>query len=313
MMETMVELRSLGKTYRARSYPAVIAIRDVDLTVTAGQTIGVLGPPGAGKTTLIKLLGGLLKSTAGTIQMRGYDIGTERNAARQQVGTLVPERPIRFGHRTLREYLAQDAQARDREQIVLEARIDAVLHEMNLWPQRNVIVRMLSPGQQRLAALVSALIADPPILLLDEPTRDLNRAEARTILTAISNAMQGKTVVLATAHVAVAYDLCERMVVLRNGRLVAECTRSKLFTLFQQERYSIRVKGHLSDAWSEWFDGLTIVNESGDEAVISGPVADQSALHGLLARVHALNLPLLSVSRDEPKLEDVFTQLYGNT
>ena len=98
---------------------------------------------------------------------------------------------------------------------------------------------------------------------------------------------------------------------LNNGRLIAERTRQELLDLFRQERYTIRVKGR-RPTWSEWFDDMTIVNEEGGEAVISGPIPDQSALHGILARVHTLNLTLISVSRSEPSLDDLFTQLYGS-
>jgi ABC-2 type transport system ATP-binding protein len=310
MMETMIKLWSLGKTYRPRTGSAVIALYDMELEVAAGQVLGVLGPPGAGKTTMIKLLGGRITPTAGTIQLRGYDLASERDAALRQVGLLAADPPRRSRHRTVWEYLVRSGRPHGLEQAVLEARIEVVLQEMNLRAQRNASIPALSAGQQRLVALASALVADPPILLLDEPTRDLDGAAARAVLAAVQNVARAKTVVLATAHVAIACDLCERMIVLSNGRLVGERTRTELLTLLRQDRCTIRVKGHLSTTWSEWFDGLTVVNEDGGKAVISGPIADQSALHGVLGRIHALNLPLLSVSCTEPSLDDILTQLY---
>jgi ABC-2 type transport system ATP-binding protein len=190
---------------------------------------------------------------------------------------------------------------------VLDAAVEQLLHDTNLWASRNTSIRALTSVQHRMVMLASAFIADPPIILLDEPTRGLGEAEARAALAAIRQVTRGKTVVLATSHVAIACDLCERMVMLGDGRLVGERMRGDLLGLFRQERYTIRVKGHLGAAWSEWFDGLSVVNEQGGEVVISGPIADQSALHGVLARIHALSLPLLNVSRDEPRLEEVFT------
>jgi len=173
-------------------------------------------------------------------------------------------------------------------------------------------MRDLSPGQQRLVSLVRALATDPPIVVLDEPTAGLDGPEARRVLTALRHVLRGKTLLLATSHVAIGCDLCERIAVMSGGRLVAERTRQELLDLFRQERYTIRVKGHLSPTWSEWFDGLTVENEEGGEAVISGPIADQSALHGILARIHALNLALIGVSRTEPSLDGEFARIYGS-
>jgi ABC-2 type transport system ATP-binding protein len=310
-METTIELRSLGKTYRPRAGQAVAAIRDLELTIAAEQAVGIVGPRGAGKTTIIKLLGGLIKPTAGSVRLRGYDLRAEHDAALRQVGVLMTDRAMRSRHRSIWEHLAQSGRAHGLEPAVLEARIEAVLHGMNLSAYRHSGLHTLSPGQRRLVALGGAMVADPPILLFDEPTRDLDGAEARTVLAAVRNITRGRTIVLATAHIAIAYDLCERVVVLNGGQIVGERARAELLSLFRQERYTIRVKGHLSAAWSEWFDGLTVVNEDAGEAVISGQIPDQSALHGVLARIHALNLPLLNVSRTEPSLDDVFAQLYG--
>lgn len=305
-MGPAIEVSGLCKTYRPRHEPAVVALDQVDLVVAAGQAVGLLGARGAGKTTIVRLLGGYARPTAGAIRLRGHDLRAERAVALAQIGGLWTDRAALPSGRTVRDHLARLAQASD-------TGVERLLRATTLWEQRDTAVRDLSPGQRRLVTLASALAADPPILLLDEPTRGLDGAEARAVLAAIRNVMRSRTVVLATAHVAIACDLCERIVLLDAGRLVGEHTRGELLDLLRQERYTIRVKGHLSPAWSEWFDGMTVANEDGGEAAISGLIADQSALHGVLARIHALNLPLLSVSRAEPSLGEILTQLYGET
>jgi ABC-2 type transport system ATP-binding protein len=307
-MNAMIELRGVRKIYRPRGEPAAAALRDVDLTVAPGQTVAVLGAPGAGKTTMIRLLGGLLKATAGAIRLGGHDLGIQRAAALRQVGVLPADAALPRS-RTVQQHLMQVGRALGLAPAVLDTFVESLLHDTSLWASRNTSIRALPPGQRRMVALTSALIAGPPIVLLDEPTRGLDEAEARAALAAIRQATRGKTVVLATSRLSIACDLCERIVMLEQGRVVGERMRGELLGLLRQERYTIRVKGHLGAAWSEWFDGLNVVNEQGGEGVISGPIADQSALHGVLARIHALNLPLLNVSRAEPSLEDVFVQL----
>jgi ABC-2 type transport system ATP-binding protein len=202
------------------------------------------------------------------------------------------------------------AQALERD--ALQAQIERLLHACDLWASRNARIRSLAPAQQRMVALTSALVANPPIILLDEPTAGLEEPDARSVLSAVRRILNDTTSVLATSHAAIACDLGERIAVLHKGRLIGERPRQDLLELFQEERYSIRVKGHLGPSWSEWFDGLTVVNEEGGAARITGRIPDQAALHGVLARIHALNLPLLDVRRAAPSLDEIVVQLYEN-
>ncbi len=308
-MSTALTIDSLSKIYRPRRGSTVTAVDRLSLTIPSGQVFGLLGSHGAGKTTVTRLIGGLLRPTAGRIVLHGHDIARDRGLALQQRAILIGMDRHPQGRRSVRKTLLQAGSRINWRPGALVDNVDRTLTDFELWQQRDQPVHLLRPAEQRIVALACAVLANPPILLLDEPTAGLDGADARLVLSALRRAIGVRTVLLATAHVAVACDLCERIALLSSGRLIATQPVQELLDGLRSEQYEIRVKGHLNSAWSEWFDGLTITNAENGEATITGAIPDQAALHGLLARVHALNLPLLGVRPIEPDVDDVFTYL----
>ena len=250
-MPVAIRTDALCKTYRhSHDSPAVHAVTCLCLSVPTGQVLGLLGHAGAGKTTVLKLIAGLLEPAAGRVLVNGYDVMRERKVAWCQV------------------YLA--------------------LHEDPSLYTRPIPVE--------------------PILLLDEPALNPNVHTAREWLRELVDG-HGKTAVLATRDLNVARELCDRVAVLHQGRLVAERESRFLQDRFLGlEFYRIRVKGFLEGSWSEWFEGLALTAEDNGEMVLSGPIVDQAALHGVLARVRDLGLPLLSVTRSDLNLGEMFGQ-----
>jgi len=163
---------------------------------------------------------------------------------------------------------------------------------------------------QQKVAITCALIADPPVVLLDEPTLGLDVQAARTVKELVRRLAreQGKTVVLTTHQLDMAQELCDRVAIISKGRIIANEPVEELLDLFSEEYYQIRVKGHLPTDTTSYFDGLTIEEENGN-TILSGPIADQDVLHQILGRLHDLGLPLLSASRAERNLEEVFVRM----
>jgi ABC-2 type transport system ATP-binding protein len=248
-MSIAIRLDSLSKTYRrSHGSPAVQALTCLCLAVPAGQVLGLLGHAGAGKTTTLKLIGGMLKPTAGRVLVNGCDVARERDAARRQVYVALRQNP----------------------------------------------------------GLRARAIPVEPILLLDEPALGAAPRAVEDWLRELARE-HGKTVVLATRELDVARELCDRVAVLSQGRLVAEREAHFLADgFFGKKFYRIRVQGHLEGSWSEWFEGLTLTRADEDEMVLSGPIVDQAALHGVLAKVRNLGLPLLSVTCSDLNLGEIF-------
>jgi ABC-type multidrug transport system ATPase subunit len=248
-MSVAIKLDGLSKTHRRRrGRPAAAAVTCLCLSIPAGQVQGLLGHAGAGKTTTLKLIGGMLKPTAGRVLVNGHDVVREPAAARRQV------------------HVALDGNS----------------------------------------GLTTRVLPAKPILLLDEPALGQDPLALKDRLRTLA-CEHGTTVVLATQCLDVARGLCDRVAVLSHGRLVAEREARFLDDRFLgREFYQIRVKGYLKGSWSEWFEGLALAAEENGEMVLSGPIVDQAALHGVLAKLRDLGLPLLSVSRCDLDLGATF-------
>jgi ABC-2 type transport system ATP-binding protein len=305
-----IQIDALSKTYRQKDGTPIQAVRNLSLSVPVGQVFGFLGPNGAGKTTTIKMICCLVKPTSGNVRVNGHDVWRRRSAAIRQIGAVLEgtrnvhwplsawDNLIYFGH--LKGLWGKE----------LATRAEQLLRELELWDRRKDLVRTYSRGMQQKVAIACALIADPPIVLLDEPTLGLDVRAARTVEELVGRLAreQGKTVVLTTHQLDMAQKLCDRVAIISKGRIIANQPVEELLDLFSEEYYQIKVKGHLPAEITSRFDGLTVEEENGN-TILSGPIADQNALHDILGRLHDLALPLLSASRAEPDLEEIFVRM----
>jgi len=195
-----------------------------------------------------------------------------------------------------------------RKQIV--PRAESLLRSLDLWERRHQVVSGFSRGMQQKVAIAAALITDPPILLLDEPTIGLDVQTARTVKDWIAQLAheQGKTIVLTTHQLALAEALSDRIAIIDHGRLLTDLPVRELLARFRQEIYEIRLGSSLDASALSWLNGFSVTSEDG-ESRIRGPIPDQARLYDLLAQVRAQHLPLVSVEPVEPSLEEVFVQM----
>ena len=306
----VIQTEALSKTYRGRNGAPVQAVQDLTLAVPSGQVFGFLGPNGAGKTTTIKMICGLIRPTSGRVSVGEYDVWRRRSAAVRQIGAVLEgtrnvhwplsawDNLLYFGH--LKGMWGK----------TLAARAEQLLRELDLWERRKDLVRTFSRGMQQKVAVACALVADPPIVLLDEPTLGLDVQAARVVKDMIGRLAgeDGKTVVLTTHQMDTAEELCDRVAIISKGRLIAHQPVQELLGLFSEEYYQIEVEGSLPAGAASLFDDMT-VEETNGHAILSGPVADRMDLYRTLGRLYELNLPLVSVNRAEPDLEEVFVRL----
>lgn len=305
-----IEIESLSKLYRQRNKAVIHAVEDLNLTVPAGQVFGFLGANGAGKTTTIKMICGVIIPNSGRVRVNGYDVTRNRGMAMRQVGAVLEGTRNVYWRLTAWQNLMYFGQLKGCWGRPLKARAEQLLRELDLWDRRNDTVRTFSRGMQQKVAIASALIADPPIILLDEPTLGLDFQASHTVKEWVVRLAheRGKTVILTTHQLDMAQELCDRVAIMRKGRLLANQPLTELLDLFCREHYQIRIKGAVESYHTACFNGLTVDTENGD-TILTGAIADQATLHQHLARVHDLQLPLLSVTRIEPNLEEVFMQL----
>lgn len=308
----VIEIESLSKSFSKRNKHIVQAVNNLNLLVSAGQVFGFLGANGAGKTTTIKMICGLVTPTTGHVRINGYDVRQHRSMAMRQIGAVLEGTRNIYWRMSAWDNLMYFGHLKGCWGKALKERAERLLKELDLWERRNDDVRLFSRGMQQKVAIACALIANPPVILLDEPTLGLDIQAARTVKGWITNLVreQGKTVILTTHQLDMAEELCHRVAIINKGNLLTNQPLSDLLHLFRQEYYQIRVKGSLEDRQPVWIDGFSLSTEN-DETILSGVIKDQATLHTYLTELYDLNLPLLSVTRLEPDLEDIFVRLIG--
>jgi ABC-2 type transport system ATP-binding protein len=304
------ELTSLSKVYHRGKDTAVRAVDDLSLSVPIGQVVGLLGPNGAGKTTTIKMMCGLVTPTSGRIRLNGYDVARERPMAVRQVGALLEGARNVYWSLSAWQNLLYFGRLKGLSRRQIAPRAESMLHSLDLWEQRHQAVGGYSRGMQQKVAIAAALITDPPILLLDEPTLGLDVQTARTVKDWIAKLAheEGKTIVLTTHQLALAQELSDRIAIIHQGHLLTDLPVRALLARFRQETYEIRLGSPLDASAASWLDGFSVTSEDG-ESLIRGPISDQEKLYDLLTKVHTHHLPLIAVEPVEPNLEDVFVQI----
>jgi ABC-2 type transport system ATP-binding protein len=222
-----VEAEGLVKTYGGRE-GTVEAVRGVDLRVGAGEIFGFLGPNGAGKSTTVRMLTTLLSITAGKARVAGLDVGREPDAVRRRIGVALQEAGL-DPRQTGRELLVLQGRLFDLSARDAEMRADELLELVELTDAVDRRIKSYSGGMKRRLDLASALVHEPDVLFLDEPTTGLDPASRVTVWDEVRRINErGTTVFLTTQYLEEAEQLCDRLAIIDDGRIVREGTPSHL-------------------------------------------------------------------------------------
>jgi ABC-2 type transport system ATP-binding protein len=214
-MTPLLELRHLTK-----SFGKFAAVQDVSLQVARGQIFAFLGVNGAGKTTSIRLITGILEPSAGEILIDGISLANEPERAKQQIG-YVPDRPYLYPKLTAREYIEFVAALYHVEASEARQRAEQLLGEYSLLEKKDALIESLSHGMKQRVATCAALVHQPPLLIVDEPTVGLDPHGARTLKRKlISYREQGMSVFLSTHSLSIAQELADVIGIIHNGKLL---------------------------------------------------------------------------------------------
>ena len=212
----MIEAKSLCK-----SYGIFKAVDDLSFTVEAGQVLGFLGPNGAGKSTTMKMLTGFLTPTSGTALINGIDVVENSVAARKNIGYL-PEGAPSYGEMTVRQFLSFVARARLIPKNDLADSVDRALEKLNLTKVKHQAIETLSKGFKRRVGLAQAIIHDPQILILDEPTDGLDPNQKREVRRLIRHMSKDKIIIISTHILEEVAAVCNRVMIIAEGKLLAD-------------------------------------------------------------------------------------------
>ena len=267
-----------------KSYGELEAVRGIDFEVAPGEVFGLLGPNGAGKTTTVEILEGYRKRSGGIVSVLGFDPGERPRALRERVGIVLQScgmyRHVKV-HEAVSYWAGMYPKARD---------VDEVIEIVGLTEKRDALSRTLSGGQARRLDLALALVGDPELVFLDEPTTGFDPAARRAAWATIHRLQElGKTVLLTTHYLDEAQALCDRVAIVKDGRVLAEGPPATLGSAASHYRVS-------------WTDerGETQTREEPDPTGL---------LHQLTSGALARGEPLRGLSVSRPSLEDVYLEL----
>jgi ABC-2 type transport system ATP-binding protein len=214
----MIEIQHLSKRYGA-----LTAVNDISFSVAAGQVLGFLGPNGAGKSTTMKMITGFLSPTSGSISVCGHDVDNEPLAAKACMGYL-PEGAPSYGEMTVRGFLDFIAEVRGLSADKRRSRLDDVIARLHLNGVLEQMIETLSKGFKRRVGLAQALIHDPQVLILDEPTDGLDPNQKHEVRALINTMAKDKIIVIST-HILEEVDaVCNRAIIIANGKILADDT-----------------------------------------------------------------------------------------
>ncbi|NWF81064.1 MAG: ABC transporter ATP-binding protein [Chloroflexi bacterium] len=302
----MIEAQQLGK-----QFGSFHAVRGIDLQVHPGELLALLGPNGAGKTTTVRMLGAILRPTSGSARVAGLDVVAQAQAVRGKVG-LLTEYPGLYGRMAALEYLdffgallGLDAPTRRR-------RAEALLRQFGLWEARERKLDSYSKGMRQKVALVRALIHDPPVLFLDEPTTAMDPQSARTVRDAIGALRNADRAILLTTHnLAEAELLADRIAIIHGGRIIAQGSFAELSRqLLGDPAYELQLgAGQPAAAVAPLLDDLVTIEALAGTTLRFRCTAPQLVNPQLLARLAARSVPVVALAEVPRSLEEVYLRI----
>lgn len=301
-MTAAVSVVDLKKTYAAtKKAPAKEALKGVSLEVPEGAFFGLLGPNGAGKSTLINIMAGLVNKTSGSVAVCGFDTVRDMRRARGSLG-VVPQELILDTFFTVREAL--DIHAGYYGVPKKQRRTDEIIHALGLTQQADVNSRRLSGGMRRRLLVGKALVHNPRVLVLDEPTAgvDVELREQLWVYVRTLN-KQGTTVLLTTHYLEEAEELCDEIAIINHGKLIARDKKANMMKALDQKQLIITLKEPLKALPALALEGAS-VNADGQLVVTYQP--SRARIGEILQPITQSGLAIADITTLQSDLEDVF-------
>lgn len=306
----MIEISHLVKKYGDH-----YAVKDLSVTIEKGKIYGFLGPNGAGKSTTMNIITGYLAPTSGTVKVAGYDIMKEPQEAKKHIGYL-PEIPPLYAEMTVIEYLKFAAQLKKIPKTERAESVEKAIRATQLDDMRNRLIANLSKGYKQRVGLAQAILGDPDIIILDEPTVGLDPKQIIEIRELITSLKEKHTVILSSHILSEVSAVCDQILIISRGQLVAGDTPDALLNKMQgASSLELNVKGE-PNVLEEVLSQLSGIAEYSCEAMDDGSAyayiteeKESDVREELFYALAQHQLPILSLTRKKESLEDVFLQL----
>jgi len=296
-----IEVKNLSKFYGQQA-----AVNDISFSIQKGEIVGFLGPNGAGKSTTMKILTGFIPATSGEVKICGMEVDVDSLETRKKIGYLPENNPL-YLDMYVREYL--EFVGKIYKVPNLKARIDEMIQQVGLELEQNKKIGMLSKGYRQRVGLAQAIIHDPEVLILDEPTTGLDPNQLVEIRELIKRIGKSKTVMLSTHIMQEVEAICDRVIIIKSGKIVANSTAAELQHEENKQVVYVEFEGELAKNSLKKETGITTVESVGTNAwlVESDNAVDLRKLIAQFAQKN--NLLVLTLRKEEKTLEEVFKEL----
>ena len=309
MNKTILSVENLTKIYEdKKNQSEVKALNNVNFQVKQGEVFGLLGPNGAGKTTFLSILAGTVAKTSGKINVWGFDLDKNPRQVRASIGIVPQEVNLDafFSPRKLLELQAGLYGITKKNRIT-----DTILKMVSLEKEADSYSRSLSGGMKRRLLIAKAMVHQPPILILDEPTAGVDVELRKNLWQNVKELnKEGVTIILTTHYLFEAQEMCDRIAIINKGNLVALDTTQKLLDQIQSKKVTFKFE-KLDSNVDFKLQGINFIKDSNDSIVVKYD-KNSKKLEMLLSFFKNKNLKIIDISTNDGDLEDVFVQLTKN-
>ena len=301
----VLSAKNLNKIYKKKSLKSIHALNNLNLEVKRGEIFGLLGPNGAGKSTFINILGGLCIKSSGQVNVWGFDLDKNPRQVRASIGIVPQEINVDpfFSPKNLLDLQAGLYGVKKKDRIT-----ETILELVSLKNQENSYSRSLSGGMKRRLLIAKALVHQPPIVILDEPTAGVDVEQRKLLwnnLRSLNN--QGVTIILTTHYLIEAQEMCNRIGIINKGKLVALDSTKNLINKIQFKKVSFLVnKKVIID--NNLLSNLKIVSNDENKLNISYE-KNKISLDEIINIIKSQSIEIRDISTDDGDLEDVFLKL----
>jgi ABC-2 type transport system ATP-binding protein len=306
----MIEVSNLTKHYAGNT-----AVADISFKVARGEIVGLLGPNGAGKSTTMRILAGFLSATSGTVRVAGFDVFRESGEVRRRIGYMPENNPL-YPEMRVREYLKFRSRLKGLGWKSSRRRVDTVMEQCGLTDVRRRIVGQLSKGYRQRVGLADALVHEPELIILDEPTLGLDPHQIRAVRQLIKS-LAGKHTVLVSTHILPEAEMtCHRMLIMYEGKILAADTPENLQKLMAGGGQIITEiaapADELREVWSQMpgVERFDVSPSDGEFHRCALTPRDGYDLRpAIFALAHERGWVLRELTRSRHSLEDIYVQV----
>jgi ABC-2 type transport system ATP-binding protein len=300
---------SIKVEHLSKKYGSQYALNNISFAINSGEILGFIGPNGAGKSTLMKIMCALLSPTSGTVKLNGQNVELNSVEIKRFLGYLPENNPL-YPDLYVKEYLLHIARFYHKRKFS-QKRVDEVVGLTGLSPEMHKKINVLSKGYRQRVGLAQAIIHDPKILILDEPTTGLDPNQIIEIRALIKNLGKDKTVILSTHLMQEVEAICDRVIIIDKGQLVADDYTGKLSAYSKSQCYTIIVEFDNDTDQVDFteFPDIGLVKKIRTGTWLIETTGAKDIRSDLFNYAVKRNLIILSLHRKDKKLEDVFREL----